>query len=105
MTASPDRPVAGRIDQAILARAVRELAPQGTETLDGRVYSVLTDTVNGMHTVTSVTPTPDGETERAEIRSIIRSLLDLAAHESGPTKAKVILTSVGPRVLSCSIPE
>lgn len=73
--------------------------------VDGPRFSVETETVDGMHNVARIAPAPSGEAERAAMRSLVRSLLDLAGHESGPARTQVVLTPVGPRVVACSLSE
>lgn len=96
--------------------------PQGPE------FSVETETVNGMHSVSRIAAHPadgaavtgDGESiatggeaatvaldesARAAVRSLVRSLLDLAGHESGPARTQVVMTAAGPRVVGCSLGE
>ncbi|WP_446039167.1 hypothetical protein [Streptomyces sp. SID1121] len=82
------------------------------ESLDGPQFSVETETENGMHTVAGIValaPAPDtgtaglDETERAVLRSLVRALLDLAGHESGPARTHVVLTPGGPRVAACQL--
>ncbi|MET7699936.1 hypothetical protein [Streptomyces sp. NPDC005485] len=97
-------------------------APQGPE------FSVETETVNGMHSVARIAAHPadrdavagggeaaaageEGaavaldESARAAVRSLVRSLLDLAGHESGPARTRVVMTAAGPRVVGCSLGE
>ncbi|GGU87899.1 hypothetical protein GCM10010260_21860 [Streptomyces filipinensis] len=71
--------------------------------VDGPRFSVDTETVDGMHNVARIAPLPSGEAERAAMRSLVRSLLDLAGHESGPARTQVVLTPAGPRVVACSL--
>lgn len=73
--------------------------------LEGAEFSVETETVDGMHQVARIAPPPSDETERAAMRSLVRSLLDLAGHESGPARTQVVLTPAGPRVVACSLSE
>jgi hypothetical protein len=70
---------------------------------DGPRFSVETETVDGMHNVARIAPPPSDEAERAAMRSLVRSLLDLAGHESGPASTQVVLTLSGPRVVACSL--
>lgn len=72
---------------------------------EGPTFSVETETVDGMHSVSRIVPPPAGEAERAAMRSLVRSLLDLAGHESGPARTEVVLTGVGPKVVACSLRE
>ncbi|WP_405939256.1 hypothetical protein OG338_23880 [Streptomyces sp. NBC_00726] len=72
---------------------------------EGPIFSVETETVDGMHNVSRIAPPPDGEAERAAMRSLVRSLLDLAGHESGPARTQVVLTTAGPKVVACSLSE
>lgn len=74
------------------------------ESLEGPQLSVETRTENGMHTVAGIVEWPPGadtglavldETERAVLRSLVRSLLDLAGHESGTARTRVVLTPSG----------
>ncbi|MEU8509027.1 hypothetical protein AB0C40_30850 [Streptomyces brevispora] len=82
------------------------------ESWDGPQFSVETRTEDGMHTVAGIeawSPGGDGgvavlaETERTVLRSLVRSLLDLAGHESGAARTRVVLTSAGPRVAACRL--
>ncbi|MEE1768206.1 hypothetical protein PUR34_08455 [Streptomyces sp. JV185] len=82
------------------------------ESLEGPQLSVETRTENGMHTVAGIVEWPPGadtgpaaldETERAVLRSLVRSLLDLAGHESGTARTRVVLTALGPRVAACQL--
>ncbi|MFF2520958.1 hypothetical protein [Streptomyces liangshanensis] len=82
------------------------------ESLDGPQFSVETETENGMHTVAAIVALPPGqdagagalgETDRAVLRSLVRSLLDLAGHEAGPARTHVVLTPGGPRVAACQL--
>lgn len=81
------------------------------EPLEGPEFSVETTTKNGMHRVVGIVsrPTrgdpcrgavPPSETERSVLRSVVRALLDLAGHESGPARTEVVLTAHGPRVVA-----
>jgi len=79
---------------------------------EGPEFSVDTETVNGMHSVSRIAAHPGGvdagppaldESARAAVRSLVRSLLDLAGHESGPARTQVVLTAAGPRVVGCSL--
>lgn len=79
---------------------------------EGPEFSVDTETVNGMHSVSRIAAHPGGvdagppaldESARAAVRSLVRSLLDLAGHESGPARTQVVLTTAGPRVVGCSL--
>ncbi|MBL1109809.1 hypothetical protein JK361_35455 [Streptomyces sp. 5-8] len=73
--------------------------------VDGPRFSVDTETVDGMHNVARIAPSPSDEAERAAMRSLVRSLLDLAGHESGPARTQVVLTPAGLRVVACSLSE
>ncbi|MEU8627504.1 hypothetical protein [Streptomyces sp. NPDC048669] len=82
------------------------------ESLEGPQLSVETRTEDGMHTVAGIVEWPPGddagvavldEAERAVLRSLVRSLLDLAGHESGTARTRVVLTPVGPRVTACQL--
>ncbi|MFG2675175.1 hypothetical protein [Streptomyces sp. NBC_00304] len=82
------------------------------ESLEGPQLSVETRTEDGMHTVAGIEAWPPGgdsgvavldETERAVLRSLVRSLLDLAGHESGTARTRVVLTPVGLRVAACQL--
>ncbi|MFI5754886.1 hypothetical protein [Streptomyces sp. NPDC051569] len=82
------------------------------ESLEGPEFSVETMTRNGMHRVVGMTareqrgdPDPGGptETEAAVLRSVVRALLDLAGHESGPARTGVVLTARGPRIVACCL--
>lgn len=82
------------------------------ESWDGPQFSVETRTEDGMHTVAGIEAWPPGgdggvtvlaETERTVLRSLVRSLLDLAGHESGAARTRVVLTSAGPRVAACRL--
>ncbi|MFF9767201.1 hypothetical protein ACIGXF_09080 [Streptomyces sp. NPDC053086] len=72
---------------------------------EGPTFSVETETVDGMHSVARIAPSPSDEAERAAMRSLVRSLLDLAGHESGPARTQVVLTPAGPRVVTCSLSD
>ncbi|MFD0021702.1 hypothetical protein [Streptomyces sp. NPDC058382] len=82
------------------------------ESWEGPQLSVETTTEDGMHTVAGIVAWPPGggrgvavldETERAVLRSLVRSLLDLAGHESGTARTRVVLTPAGPRVTACQL--
>ncbi|MCM2415392.1 MULTISPECIES: hypothetical protein [unclassified Streptomyces] len=82
------------------------------EPWEGPQLSVETRTENGMHTVAGIAVWPPGddacpavldEKERVVLRSLVRSLLDLAGHESGTARTRVVLTPVGPRVAACQL--
>ncbi|MFF2013558.1 hypothetical protein ACFVWY_31460 [Streptomyces sp. NPDC058195] len=82
------------------------------EPWEGPQLSVETRTENGMHMVAGIVEWPPGsdtgvavldETQRAVLRSLVRSLLDLAGHESGTARTRVVLTPLGPRVASCQL--
>lgn len=73
--------------------------------LEGPEFSVDTETVDGMHSVARIAPAPSDESEQAAMRSLVRSLLDLVGHESGPARTQVVLTPSGPRVVACSLSE
>lgn len=91
--------------QDSIRHALRELAggqpggapPSGTE------YRVLTESADGMHTVVGIAPWPSSEDERAEIRSAVRTLLDLADIESGPARSVVVRTPDSSRVVDCVV--
>jgi len=83
-----------------------------SESLEGPEFSVLTETVNGMHRVVAiiaqpkgkdVPPEPASEADAAVLRSLVRSLLDLAGHEDGRARTQVVLTAFGPRVAGCRL--
>ncbi|MFF8696676.1 hypothetical protein ACF08W_31125 [Streptomyces sp. NPDC015144] len=83
-----------------------------SESWEGPQLSVETRTENGMHMVAGIVEWPPGadtgvtvldETERAVLRSLVRSLLDLAGHESGTARTRVVLTPLGPRVAACQL--
>jgi hypothetical protein len=79
---------------------------------------LLVDTVThaGMHDVVGVTgaggATPEGvdllypavlpEADAAEVRTVVRALLDLAGHENGPVRTRVVLTADGPRIATAT---
>ncbi|WP_327430545.1 MULTISPECIES: hypothetical protein [unclassified Streptomyces] len=84
------------------------------ETLEGPEFSVDTETVEGMHSVAAITDWPPhgnsapaelDDASRAALRSLVRSLLDLAGHESGPARTHVVLAPGGPRVVACLLGE
>jgi hypothetical protein len=97
-----------RPEQVSISHALRELAGSADPAPaagvpGGPEYRVLTRTVDGMHLVTGISPVPPGEAEKAEIRALIRSLLDLADLESGPACTRVVLTAAGPRIIDCAL--
>ncbi|MBC3839761.1 hypothetical protein GXW82_04520 [Streptacidiphilus sp. 4-A2] len=80
--------------------------------LEGRQYCVMTETTDGMHRVVAITarpvpgdPRPAQEADQAVLRSLVRSLLDLAGHERGAARTEVVLTAAGPRVLECRLED
>ena len=77
-----------------------EPAVEEGKSQDGPEVLVTTETTDGMHQVVCITG-PVEETDEAVLRSMVRSLLDLVGHESGPARTTVALTSAGPRVLEC----
>ncbi len=75
-------------------------------------FTVETDTVHGMHAVVAITAPPvpgggaappPGEAQAAVLRSLVRSLLDLAGHGSGRASTTVALGPGGPHVLACRL--
>lgn len=85
------------------------------ECLEGPEFSVVTETENGMHRVVAIValpkgrdgdgppPPPASESDAAVLRSLVRSLLDLAGHEAGRARTQVVLTAFGPRIARCRI--
>lgn len=82
------------------------------EPIEGPEFSVVTETVKGMHRVVSIVPQPEdedaapapaSEEDAAVLRSLVRSLLDLAGYEDGPARAQVVLTAFGPRIVECCL--
>ncbi|MFF1448599.1 hypothetical protein ACFVYF_10655 [Streptomyces sp. NPDC058274] len=82
------------------------------ESWEGPEFSVDTETVNGMHSVAGISVWPPGahaeparldEASHAALRSLVRSLLDLAGHETGPARTHVVLAPGGPRVVACRL--
>ena len=67
---------------------------------DARALTVETTTNEGMHCVVSTTPQL-AEEEAADVRSLVRALLDLLGHEHGPARVEIAVTPSGPRILDC----
>lgn len=81
----------------------------------GSTFGVETATEDGMHQVVAITgasgrddpSTPDParltEADLAELRSVVRALLDLVGHESGRATTDVVLTAAGPHIVACKL--
>ncbi len=80
----------------------------------GPAFSVETMTREGMHEVVAISrithepsrgttrPAELAKTEAAQVRSLVRALLDLAGHEAGRATTHVVLTTTGPHIVSCT---
>ena len=110
-------PEDGPADEAVLHRINQELSRvgrlerQGTQVPpEGTEFLITTITESGMHRVVAVdarrlgSPEPTEATpdEQVELRSVVRALLDMAGHSSGPVRTSVVLLAEGPRVVACT---
>ncbi|MFF4015235.1 hypothetical protein [Streptomyces sp. NPDC001843] len=104
-------------DEAVLHRINQELScvgrsgPGGTQAPpEGGEFLITTNSESGMHHVVAVQArrpggsepseaTPD---EEVELRSVVRALLDMAGHTSGPVRTSVVMLAEGPRVVACA---
>jgi hypothetical protein len=104
---------------AITARPTRRTAPTGRPSPisgHGDRGNDPTDPVDPLRSVDPLTPWEPqeptrpaapagraGTADQAVLRSLVRSLLDLAGHEHGPAHTEVVLTPSGPRILECRL--
>lgn len=99
-----------RINEELMR--VGGLGPQGTHAPpEGTEFVITTVTESGMHQVVAVDARRLGSSEpseaatsdeQVELRSVVRALLDMAGHSSGPVRTSVVLLSEGPRVVACT---
>lgn len=118
-TLPPPDPLSGRVlpDLEAIERWARDVGGwAGTASEDAR-YDVETITVDGMHHVvrsTSRSPggsagvppdaaRPPNAAQCAAVRSVVRALLDLAGHQSGPSRIGVAFTDGRPRVVAWDV--
>jgi len=96
-------------DEDLLRSALRKLGAirgRSVESLtehpgpDARVLTIETTTYEGMHSVVHATGELTEE-ETADVRSLVRALLDLLGHEYGRARIEIVVTQSGPRILDC----
>lgn len=81
----------------------------------GATFRMETVTENGMHRVVAVSRARGRqdrgasdlaqltEAELADVRSVVRALLDLAGHQAGRASTDIVLTATGPRIVACRL--
>lgn len=96
-------------------RSGRRYKPRGLPSLRaGSSLTVRTRTEDGIHEVVDITrrlrggasvPAALPASDQAAVRSVVRSMLDLTAFESGTTLTEVTLADDGPHIVGCRIQE
>ncbi|WP_051450907.1 hypothetical protein [Actinospica robiniae] len=100
---------------SVRLRSGRRCKPRGLASFRaGSSFTVQTRTEDGIHEIVDITrrlrggasvPAALPASEQAAVRSVVRSMLDLTAFESGTTLTEVTLADDGPRIVGCRIQE
>lgn len=100
---------------SVRLRSGRRCKPRGLPSLRaGSSVTVHTRTEDGIHEVVDITrrlrggasvPATLPASDQAAVRSVVRSMLDLTAFESGTTLTEVTLADDGPHIVGCRIQE